>query len=74
MRAPACSNPNIVPAHLACRWCDSLVKDEAKCESIKEDLVAGRVTFDAAAREFSTCPSGKKGGSLGKFGPGQVRV
>jgi len=49
-----------------------LVKEEAKCESLKEDLLAGKMEFADAAKEFSTCPSGKKGGSLGKFGPGQM--
>ena len=28
--------------------------------------------FTELAKEHSTCPSGKSGGSLGEFGPGQV--
>jgi peptidyl-prolyl cis-trans isomerase C len=29
-------------------------------------------TFDALAREYSKCPSGKVGGDLGIFGPGKM--
>merc|ERR1712151_790931 len=52
-----------------------LVKDEAKIKELKAELDAStNVVGDFAklAKAHSTCPSGKKGGSLGKFGPGQM--
>ena len=48
-----------------------LVKDEAKCQQILEEIVAGKV-FEEAAQQYSTCPSGQKGGDLGSFGKGQM--
>jgi peptidyl-prolyl cis-trans isomerase C len=48
-----------------------LVDSEEKCESIKQEIENGR-DFADAAKEFSTCPSGQKGGDLGEFGPGQM--
>jgi len=52
-----------------------LVKDEAKCLELKATIEAsGDVMgkFTELAKEHSTCPSGKSGGSLGEFGPGQM--
>ncbi len=43
-----------------------------KLEDIRSKLVAGTVTFEAAAGEHSDCPSGKKGGDLGTFARGQM--
>ncbi|KAJ1462948.1 hypothetical protein M885DRAFT_504414 [Pelagophyceae sp. CCMP2097] len=34
--------------------------------------ILGGQTFGDAARAFSTCPSGKSGGSLGTFEPGKM--
>lgn len=48
-----------------------LVKEEAKCQEILEEIVAGKA-FEVAAQEYSTCPSGQKGGDLGEFGKGQM--
>ena len=48
-----------------------LVKDEAKCQQILEEIAAGKV-FEEAAQQYSTCPSGQKGGDLGSFGKGQM--
>ena len=48
-----------------------LVKDEEKCQSVLEEIVAGKA-FEVAAQEYSTCPSGQKGGDLGEFGKGQM--
>lgn len=49
-----------------------LVNEEEECNAILESIVKGQKEFEAAAAEFSTCPSGKQGGSLGEFGKGQM--
>ena len=49
-----------------------LVEDEDKCAAILESVMKGEKEFEAAAREFSTCPSGAQGGDLGEFGRGQM--
>lgn len=49
-----------------------LVDTEEKASDIKKMIEAGEKSFEEAAKEFSTCPSGKEGGSLGKFGRGQM--
>lgn len=48
-----------------------LVKDEAKCQEILEEVLGGKA-FEEAAQQYSTCPSGQKGGDLGEFGKGQM--
>ena len=45
---------------------------EEELLSVKEEIESGRKTFEEAAKEYSTCPSGKSGGSLGTFGKGQM--
>jgi len=49
-----------------------LVDSEEKANAILAQIKAGEVTFEAAAAEHSTCPSGQQGGSLGDFGSGQM--
>ena len=48
-----------------------LVASKEVCEDLKKQIEAG-ADFAAVAREHSTCPSGRQGGSLGEFGPGQM--
>ena len=49
-----------------------LVSDEVLCKELKEKINAGEITFEQAAQENSTCPSGAKGGDLGSFSQGQM--
>jgi len=49
-----------------------LVDSEAKCNELKEQINAGEMTFEQAAKENSTCPSGANGGDLGTFSQGQM--
>jgi len=48
-----------------------LVKTEEQCEQLKQDIANGK-DFAEVAKEHSSCPSGRKGGDLGSFGPGQM--
>lgn len=48
-----------------------LVKDKALGEELLKRLKSG-ASFEALAKEFSTCPSRSKGGDLGWFSPGQM--
>lgn len=48
-----------------------LVETEAKCNELKQAIENGQ-DFAEVAREHSSCPSGRNGGDLGSFGPGQM--
>lgn len=48
-----------------------LVDNESQCQQLIDDI-AGGADFAAVAREHSKCPSGREGGDLGSFGPGQM--
>jgi len=48
-----------------------LVSSEEQCNELKQQIVDG-AEFAAVAAEHSTCPSGKSGGDLGTFSPGQM--
>ena len=49
-----------------------LTDTEEESLSILDKIKDGRISFEDAARESSTCPSGAKGGDLGTFGRGQM--
>lgn len=49
-----------------------LVASEEKCNEILAAITSGEKVFEEAAQEFSTCPSGQRGGDLGAFGKGQM--
>lgn len=49
-----------------------LVKEEAECKAVLDAIEKGEKTFEDAAKECSTCPSGSRGGDLGEFGRGQM--
>ena len=48
-----------------------LVDSKEKCEKLKQEILSG-ADFAELARKHSSCPSGKQGGSLGEFGPGEM--
>ena len=48
-----------------------LVEKQGQALKIMEELKGG-AKFQELAKKYSTCPSGKKGGSLGSFGRGQM--
>ncbi|MCB9757039.1 MAG: peptidylprolyl isomerase [Candidatus Omnitrophica bacterium] len=48
-----------------------LVATEAECKTLKGEIEGGK-DFAEIAKKHSKCPSGKQGGALGEFGPGQM--
>jgi len=48
-----------------------LVKTQEQCNDIKEQIAKGS-DFADMAKKHSLCPSGKQGGALGEFSPGQM--
>jgi peptidyl-prolyl cis-trans isomerase C len=48
-----------------------LVSTKEACEKLKQEITAG-ADFAAIAKKHSTCPSGRDGGALGEFTPGQM--
>lgn len=48
-----------------------LVSTEEQCKDLKEQIANG-ADFAELAQQHSSCPSGKQGGALGTFGPGQM--
>lgn len=49
-----------------------LVDSEEKAKEILESIRSGNVSFEDAAKNNSSCPSGQNGGSLGEFTRGQM--
>ena len=51
-----------------------ITSDEAKkkIDDIYEDIKSGKVKFADAAVQYSNCPSGQSGGSLGEFTKGMM--
>ncbi|WP_143315995.1 peptidylprolyl isomerase [Clostridium sp. HBUAS56017] len=49
-----------------------LVATEDEAASIKAEIEEGKITFEDAAKKYSTCPSKEQGGDLGSFGRGMM--
>ena len=49
-----------------------LVLSKEQADSLKTKIDNGEITFEEAAKEFSQCPSGSRGGDLGYFGRGMM--
>ncbi|SFZ97527.1 Peptidyl-prolyl cis-trans isomerase PpiC [hydrothermal vent metagenome] len=49
-----------------------LVDSEEYCNELKNKINSGEITFEQAAKDNSTCPSGASGGDLGTFSQGQM--
>lgn len=49
-----------------------LVETEEEALTLLAKINAGEISFEEAAKQFSTCPSGQRGGNLGDFGKGQM--
>lgn len=56
--------PRAVASHI-------LVSTEAKALELKAQIEAG-ASFADLAKQHSSCPSGRSGGSLGQFGKGDM--
>ena len=63
-------NPNIDVQEV--RASHVLVKTRKEAVQIKKDIQSGNITFEDAARQYSLCPSGQKGGDLGFFNRRQM--
>jgi len=48
-----------------------LVPSENLCNELKQRIESGE-SFADLAEQHSQCPSGREGGNLGEFGPGQM--
>ncbi len=48
-----------------------LVDTEEQCNELKKQIESG-VDFAEVAKQHSNCPSGRRGGDLGEFSPGQM--
>ena len=49
-----------------------LVDSEEKALEILAEINSGKISFSDAAKQYSSCPSGERGGNLGDFTHGQM--
>lgn len=49
-----------------------LVDTEEEAKKIKTEIDNGEISFEDAAKKYSSCPSNQQGGSLGSFGRGMM--
>lgn len=66
------SNPEMFaePANVTAKHI--LVSSEETCKDLREKIVAGEMTFEEAASQYSSCPSKDQGGNLGSFSKGMM--
>lgn len=65
-------NPEQFEASMVFNASHILVDSEDLAKELAEKITSGEVSFEDAAREHSSCPSGQNGGALGDFGHGQM--
>lgn len=66
------NNPNEFMSPESVRASHILVNDEEQAKEIIEEIKEGKKTFEEAAMEYSTCPSGQGGGDLSYFQKGRM--
>lgn len=49
-----------------------LVNTEKLAKKLKKEIQKSKITFEKAAKKFSKCSSGKRGGNLGTFSKGEM--
>lgn len=49
-----------------------LVDNEESAKNIKNEIESGSISFEDAAKKYSSCPSKEQGGDLGSFGRGMM--
>ena len=49
-----------------------LVQTEEEAKKIREEIESSNVSFEDAAKKYSSCPSKEEGGNLGEFGRGMM--
>lgn len=49
-----------------------LLNNEKLARKLKKEIIKDEITFEKAAKKFSKCPSGKRGGGLGTFSKGEM--
>lgn len=65
-------NPEEFAGQETVRASHILVSSQEEAEKILASIQNGEITFEDAAKQFSSCPSAKNGGSLGDFTHGQM--
>ena len=49
-----------------------LVETQKEAADLRAKIIAGEMKFEDAAAQYSSCPSGARGGDLGYFGRGMM--
>ncbi|MBQ3815843.1 MAG: peptidylprolyl isomerase [Clostridia bacterium] len=65
-------NPDQFEAGLTFAASHILVDSEEQAAEVRAKIASGEMTFEDAAKAYSSCPSKAQGGDLGEFGHGQM--